>query len=168
MKNLDDLTIVILTFQTPDEIIFNCLRSIDKNVKIIIVENSKNFLHEKKISLEFPNVKIICTGKNLGYGGGNNVGLKLVKTNYALVLNPDTKIKVNTINNFFNFSKIKKDFWLVGPSNNQSQKTIGDENNIYELIIRLTNCLIIMKIKILLSNSIIKEKMLKKVLEIEE
>ena len=54
MKNLDDLTVVILTFQTPDEIILNCLRSIDKNVKIIIVENSKTFLQEKIITLEFP------------------------------------------------------------------------------------------------------------------
>ena len=62
MKNLDDLTVVILTFQTPDEIILNCLRSIDKNVKIIIVENSKTFLQEKIISLKFPNVKIVCTG----------------------------------------------------------------------------------------------------------
>ena len=35
MKNLDDLTVVILTFQTPDEIILNCLRSIDKNVIIV-------------------------------------------------------------------------------------------------------------------------------------
>ena len=95
MKNLDDLTIVILTFQTPDEIILNCLRSIDKNVKIIIVENSKTFLHEKIISSEFPNVKIICTGKNLGYGGGNNFGLKLVKTNYALILNPDVVCEKN-------------------------------------------------------------------------
>ena len=79
------------------------------------------------------NVKCILTGSNRGYAVANNIGLRLVKTNYALVLNPDTKIKVNTINNFFNFSKIKKDFWLLGPSNDQSQKISEDENNIYEV-----------------------------------
>ena len=31
----------------------------------------------------------MCTGLNLGYGKGNNYGLKKVKTNYALILNPD-------------------------------------------------------------------------------
>ena len=48
MKNLNDLTIVIVTFQTPEKIILDCLRSINKNVKVIIVENSSLFLHEKK------------------------------------------------------------------------------------------------------------------------
>ena len=114
MKNLDDLTIVILTFQTPDEIILNCLRSIDKNVKIIIVENSKTFLHEKIISLEFPNVEIICTGKNLGYGGGNNVGLKLVKTNYALILNPDVICEKNLFDNIPKEINKIKDFAILG------------------------------------------------------
>lgn len=114
MKNLDDLTIVILTFQTPDEIILNCLRSIDKNVKIIIVENSKTFLHEKIISSEFPNVKIICTGKNLGYGGGNNFGLKLVKTNYALILNPDVVCEKNLFDNIPKEINKIKDFAILG------------------------------------------------------
>ena len=61
MKNLNDLTIVIVTFQTPEKIILDCLRSINKNVKVIIVENSSLFLHEKKIKAEFSNVSIICT-----------------------------------------------------------------------------------------------------------
>ena len=42
MKNLSDLTAVIVTFNTSEEIILNCLRSIDKNVKVLIVENSMN------------------------------------------------------------------------------------------------------------------------------
>ena len=35
MKNLNDLTVVIVTFQTPEKIILDCLRSINKDVKII-------------------------------------------------------------------------------------------------------------------------------------
>ena len=89
MKNLNDLTIVIVTFQTPEKIILDCLKSINKNVKVIIVENSSLFLHEKKIKAEFSNVSIICTGENLGYGKGNNFGIKKVNTNYVLILNPD-------------------------------------------------------------------------------
>ena len=35
------------------------------------------------------NVKIFCTGENLGYGKGNNFGIKTSKTDYVLILNPD-------------------------------------------------------------------------------
>ena len=58
-------------------------------LKIIIVENSKNFEHQKLIKKKFPKIKIFCTGKNLGYGMGNNFGLSKTKTDYALILNPD-------------------------------------------------------------------------------
>ena len=33
MKNLNDLTVVIVTYQTPEKIILDCLRSINKNVR---------------------------------------------------------------------------------------------------------------------------------------
>ena len=99
MKNLNDLTVVIVTFQTPEKIILDCLRSINKDVKIIIVENSEKFSHEKAVNLEFFNVKILCTGKNLGYGKGNNFGLKQVKTDYALILNPDVICSENLFEN---------------------------------------------------------------------
>ena len=110
MKNLDNITVIIVTFKTPKEIILNCLRSIDKNVKKIIIENSETFLHEKIIISEFHNIKIICTGENLGYGKGNNFGLKQVQTDYALILNPDVvcakdlfmkmPLEINKIKNF--------------------------------------------------------------------
>ena len=89
MKNLQDLTVIIVTFNTSEEIILNCLRSINKNVKVLIIENSSNFLHEKIILSQFSNVKIICTGENLGYGKGNNFGIQQVNSEYVLILNPD-------------------------------------------------------------------------------
>ena len=36
------------------------------------------------------------TGENLGYAKGNNLGLKIVKTKFALILNPDAKLLPNT------------------------------------------------------------------------
>ena len=89
MKNLNDLTVVIVTYKTPEKIILDCLESINSNVKVFIIENSNKFDHEKKVLSNFTNTEIYCTGDNLGYGRGNNFGLKLVKTDYALILNPD-------------------------------------------------------------------------------
>ena len=114
MKNLHDLTVVIVTFQTPEKIILDCLRSINKEVKIIIVENSKNFIHEDIVSSEFSNVKIICTGENLGYGRGNNFGLDKVKTNYALILNPDVVCSKNLFDKIPEEINKIKDFAIIG------------------------------------------------------
>ena len=114
MKNLKDLTVIILTYHTPKKIIFDCLKSIDRNTNILIVENSSIFVHHKEVLTGFPHVRIICTGKNLGYGAGNNFGIKNIKTDYALILNPDVICHEDF------FSKIPfvineaKDFVIIG------------------------------------------------------
>ena len=43
MYNLSNLTIIIVTFLTNRETLSDCLNSIDKSVKVIIVENSIKF-----------------------------------------------------------------------------------------------------------------------------
>ena len=41
MKNLNDLTVVIVTYKTSESIIIDCLKSINSNVNILIIENSE-------------------------------------------------------------------------------------------------------------------------------
>ena len=88
-NNLSELTIVIVTYKTNLNILKNCLKSVDSKIKILIIENSNFFDDKQEIQKEFLNVEVLCTGSNLGYGAGNNFGLKQVKTRYALILNPD-------------------------------------------------------------------------------
>ena len=95
-----ELTIVIVTFKS-EEKIYHCLNSISNEIPVIIIENSNNENFKKKIESTFKNVKCILTGKNNGYSVANNIGLKLVKTKYALVLNPDTRLEKNAIKNFY-------------------------------------------------------------------
>tara|TARA_Y100000590_G_scaffold450019_1_gene589072 strand:+ start:192 stop:1094 length:903 start_codon:yes stop_codon:yes gene_type:complete len=111
---LSELTIVIVTYRTDIEILKNCIDSINKEVKITIIENSNNFKHTNEIKDKYNNIKIYCTGSNLGMGAGNNYGLKKVNTKYALVLNPDTVCGKNffpTINKYLNGDI---DFALIG------------------------------------------------------
>jgi len=114
MKNLNNLTVVIVTFKTPEKVILDCLKSIDPKVKIIIIENSNNFIHEKLILSNFHNVKIRCSGENLGYGNGNNFALKLIDTDYALILNPDVICEKNFFNNVVEVVEKAEDFTIIG------------------------------------------------------
>ena len=111
MKNI---TVVVLTFNTSENIILDCLSSIDKDTKILIVENSNKFVHEKKILSKFDNVTIKCTGKNLGYGGGNNFGIIEAKTDYILILNPDVICSENFFSNIKSVIKENNDFSIIG------------------------------------------------------
>ena len=120
-----EVTIVIVTYKS-DEKIINCLESISKYNQVILVENSNNLNFKKNIEQTYKNVDCVLTGENKGYSKANNIGLNLVKTKYALVLNPDTILDKNAISNFISDTKIIKDFWLMGPANDQK---VGKDNN---------------------------------------
>ena len=111
-----EITVVIVTFQTRKEILLKCLSSIQKGVKILIIENSKKFTNRDFFENKFQNLKIICSGSNLGYGNGNNFGLKKVKTKYSLILNPDAYCSKNFFINLKRNLKNIKDFHLIGCS----------------------------------------------------
>ena len=114
MKNLKNLTIIIVTYQTPKKVLVNCIKSLNNNVKILIIENSKKFEHEHFFKKKFPKIKIICSGKNLGYGKANNFGLQLTKTNYALILNPDIVCEKNFFRNLSKILSKKVNFSIMG------------------------------------------------------
>ncbi len=113
-----EVTIVIVTFKSEQKIL-NCLKSIPNEVKVIVVENSSNNRFKMSIEKNFNNVNCILTGKNTGYSVANNIGLNLVKTKYALVLNPDTILDKEAIKNFLITADKINDFWLIGPANDQ-------------------------------------------------
>ena len=112
--SIKDITIVITSFKS-DEIIRNCLNSIDKQYQVILVENSNNLELKKSIEREFTNVECILTGKNFGYGKANNIGLKKVKTKYALILNPDATLQDFTLEYFFEAIKQVPEFAIMAP-----------------------------------------------------
>ena len=114
MKNLENLTVIIVTYLTQKKMLTDCLKSISKDVKIKIIENSSNFEFKDEIINDFSNVEILCTGENLGYGNGNNYGLKVTKTDYALILNPDLICDENFFSNLDQIMQNHNDFSIIG------------------------------------------------------
>ena len=147
-----EITIVVVTYQTNRKILFKCLKSINKNIKVLIIENSKKFENEQLFKKKFKNLKIICSGSNLGYGNGNNLGLSKVKTRYALILNPDAYCSKNFFKNLeINLNKIK-DFHLLGCTYSKKNKTFpagffnNHENKKFEKIVNLNKLPKIVKV----------------------
>ena len=91
-----NLTIVIVTLKS-ENIIHECIKSIDQNVPIIVVENSNNQRFKDQLESNYKNLKCVLSKSNLGMGAGNNIGIKLAKTENVLVLNPDVTLLPNTL-----------------------------------------------------------------------
>ena len=108
-----DLTVVIVTFKS-EKVIDDCINSIDKDLPIIVVENSNNQNFKRLLEEKFDNVKCILTNKNLGMGRGNNVGIKNANSKYVMIINPDTVLYKNTISELINISN-KIDFSILSP-----------------------------------------------------
>ena len=109
-----DLTVIITSFHSRNKI-FNCINSIEKNIKVIVIENSNDQILKKEIQSNYQNVECILSKENLGYGAGNNLGLSMVKTSYALILNPDVTLINGAISKFFLAIKNLKDFGVIAP-----------------------------------------------------
>ncbi len=130
-KEYKDITIVITSFKSENKIRF-CLNSIDKRCKVINVENSNNQEYKQKIEEEFKNVECILTGENFGYGKANNIGLKKVKTKYALILNPDTELSSDALAGFINLANTKKNFAIIGPGIFEKRNISSSANTLTE------------------------------------
>ena len=109
-----DITVIITSFHSGDKI-FDCINSINKDIKIIIIENSNDHLLKKEIQSRYNNVECVLSNENLGYGAGNNLGLSMVKTEYALIINPDVTLKNDAIENFFSSINKVENFGIIAP-----------------------------------------------------
>ena len=129
--NFSDLSVVIVTYKTDLNILEKCLSSIDPSIKVFIIENSSKFINENQILNNYKNVSIFCTGTNLGYAKGNNYGLKIINTNYALILNPDFVCESNYFKNIKDYLSNNIDFCIIGSQylDNQIYKPAGFFNS---------------------------------------
>ena len=111
MNNL--LTVVIPSYKSRKRI-FNHVKNISKNIKIIIIENSQDKVLKKELEKKNKNVKVYLQN-NIGYGRAINYGAKFVKTKFFFVINPDTKIFKETLKNLMVAARKIKNFGALSP-----------------------------------------------------
>lgn len=91
------LSIIILNYKT-DDLILNLLSHLEKKsgVEIIIVDNSPDNILSKKI-VNRSDIRYFFIGKNLGFSGGNNFGIKRAAGDWILLLNSDTIVSTSDL-----------------------------------------------------------------------
>jgi GT2 family glycosyltransferase len=104
-----DLSIIIVNWNTR-ELLKNCLESIRQHkgsckIKIIVVDNVSKDGSREMVETLFPEVKLINSGGNIGFGRANNLGIPYADTPLILFLNPDTLVMNGTFERMMDFIK---------------------------------------------------------------
>ncbi len=128
------LTIVIVNWNTSD-LLYNCLNSIKKsNVniidRIIVVDNASSDQSRAMVETCFPEVFLINSGDNMGFGKANNIAIPHVRSAYILFLNPDTIVNSNALTQMCNFLENNDRVGAIGC------KIIDAQNHIVDLPIQ--------------------------------
>ncbi len=91
---LSQLSVIIVTYRG-DDLLANCLASLhsscSNDLEIIVVDNSANLTTEQMVR-KHENAKYVAAETNLGFAGGNNLGLPYCTRPFVLLLNNDTII----------------------------------------------------------------------------
>lgn len=65
------------------------------NVEVIVIDNASPSEDPTCIIEQFPQINLIRSPQNLGFAGGNNLGIVAAKGKYVLFLNNDTEVEPN-------------------------------------------------------------------------
>lgn len=128
---MGEISVVIVTFNN-EKTIKECLGSLLKyspGLEIIVIDNASIDKTCECIKQFFPQVLLIESSSNLGFGKANNLGAKRTKGEFLVFLNPDT-----ILTEFGNLEKLKNvlienpEYGLIGPKlsfpDNTYQKTV--------------------------------------------
>lgn len=104
-----DVSIIIVNYNTI-ELLKNCLSSIKNSIsgisyEVIVVDNASIDNSVRILTELFPDVFVIESKENLGFGRANNLGSKHAKGKYLFYLNSDTILLNDAVSEFFRFAE---------------------------------------------------------------
>jgi GT2 family glycosyltransferase len=114
VNSIDEITVVIVTYNSA-HCISTLSRSLSNLKNIIFVDNASEDQTIASINTFSPKAKIISLEKNIGFGAANNKALALVKTPYALLLNPDCEPKEYFFQNLITSANKFEDAAIIAP-----------------------------------------------------
>jgi GT2 family glycosyltransferase len=94
------------------------LRLSDAPVDVIVVDNNSADDTVERIKRDYPEVMLVCSNRNLGFGQANNIGMRYaVEHNYDFVflLNQDAWVDSNTISTLADCCRSDSSVGIISP-----------------------------------------------------
>ena len=84
-------------------------------LEVIVVDNASSNQEADTIAKRFPQVKVIKSNQNLGFAGGNNLGIKAARGKYLFFINNDTIFKEFNVQTLIDRLESSPDIAVVCP-----------------------------------------------------
>lgn len=113
-----DVSIIYVNYKTGD-LILDSIYTVKEKTKgisyeIIVVDNCSGDGSIEKIKQNCPEVHMIKSGENLGFGRANNLGIKAAQGTALFFLNPDTLLVNNAVKILFDFLVSRREVGACG------------------------------------------------------
>lgn len=113
------LVSIITVNYNQSEVTFDLLRTLRKisysNVEIIVVDNGSPNDNPDLIKKKFPEIELIKSDVNLGFAGGNNLGVRKSKGDYLMFINNDTEVPPDFLEPLVELLEENKEIGMVSP-----------------------------------------------------
>ena len=92
MSELPHVTIIVLNWNGRSYL-DSCLTALSRldypRYSVVLVDNASSDDSVAFVQQQFPQVNIVQNRRNLGYAGGNNLALRNLQSEFAVLVNPD-------------------------------------------------------------------------------
>ena len=112
------LDVVIVSYRC-GPMVRECLQSLQEHapsggMRVTLVDNDSGDGTADVVRREFPDVRLIALGENVGFSAGNNLVLRETMAEYVLVLNPDTRICEGTLDTLLRLMDVNERVGIAG------------------------------------------------------
>jgi GT2 family glycosyltransferase len=116
------VVVVVLHFRDPEDTL-RCVSSLPRSTTldfaVLVVNNGPaDAAYDDLVARLGPHITTVATGSNLGYAGGNNVGIREAlhrRPEFVWVINPDTVVEPTTLADLLATADAVGDAGIVGP-----------------------------------------------------
>ncbi len=116
---MTDVSILIVHYNTPG-LLRQTLKGIYRSkpecsFEIIVVDNNPAMRVKEKVLSEFPEVKVLTSPENVGFGRGMNMAMEQALGRFLFIFNPDMILTDGALEKLITFMEEHPDIGMVGP-----------------------------------------------------
>lgn len=119
MNSAPAISVIIVTWNAK-KYVRECLHSLRSQsaklgAEVIVVDNASSDGTPDVVREEFPEVKLIETGANLGFAKGNNVGIRHSRGKYLALVNSDVNVPDGCLARMLEYMQSEPKIGIIGP-----------------------------------------------------
>jgi GT2 family glycosyltransferase len=117
---MTDVSIIIVSWNAK-RFLLGCLDALEAQKKnglsleTIVVDNASSDGTPEAVAQQFPGVRLIQSGANLGFAKGNNIGIQHARGKYLCLINSDVVVLPGCLRKIFDYMEVNPDVAILGP-----------------------------------------------------